>query len=205
MTTAADTLSCDTSLISAWQHDAAYDYQRELSVWQPSLWDWLLMEINDMLTELFGSETAQAITRPLLITLGISVALLVLWLIVRRHPSLFMRRRKEALAAEADEDNIYGVDFDAVIWQAVASGDYRQAVRYTYLQTLRHLSDRSLIDWQLHKTPQQYVGEYRDDHFRQLTNIFMRIRYGNYEATEPIYDTARELSSSVVGREGGSL
>lgn len=203
-TTLADTLRCDTTLLHAWQRDAAFDYQRELNGWQPSLTDWLLEQLSELLSAVFGTETAHAITRPLLIAIGIVVMLLAVWLIYRQHPELFLRKRPAADdTQDGEDDNIYGVDFERAIRQAVADGNYRQAVRHVYLQTLRHLSDHALIDWQLHKTPTQYVGEYHAEDFRQLTAIFLRIRYGNYEATADSYAAACRLQSGITGREGG--
>ena len=76
-----DTLCCDTMQIHAWQGDAAYDYQRELMDWQPSLWKWLLMQLQELLSSVLGSETAASITVPLLITLGLAVLLFVVWFI----------------------------------------------------------------------------------------------------------------------------
>ena len=195
-----DTLCCDTAQIHAWQSDAAFDYQREFADMQPDLWDWLLMQLGDFLMSLFGSETASAITRPVLITLGVILLLLVAWFVYKAHPALFLRNKSSDSDVEAEE-TIYGIDFNAVIRQAVADGDYRQAVRYVYLQTLRHLSDHAQIDWMPHKTPSQYILEYQKDDFRRLTNLFLRIRYGNFEATPSLYDSVLQLQSSIIQQE----
>ena len=85
------------------------------------------------------------------------------------------------------EDTIYGVDFAERIADALARTDYREAVRLLYLQTLKQLSDGKRIDWQLYKTPTQYIYEVRLPAFRQMTNHFLRVRYGNFEATETLF------------------
>lgn len=198
----SDTLSCDTTLIQAWQSDAAFDYQREFMDLQPNLWDWLLAQLGDFLMSVFGSETASAVTRPVLVALGVALLLFVGWFVYKTRPELFHRNRKIGIEA-MEEENIYGVDFDTTIRQALADGDYRQAVRYVYLQTLRHLSDHALIDWMPHKTPTQYLSEYQRDDFRRLTNLFLRIRYGNFEATPSIYDSMLQLQSSIIHEEEG--
>jgi hypothetical protein len=135
-----------------------------------------------------------------LITLGVILLLLVAWFVYKTHPALFLHNKPSDSSTEAEE-NIYGIDFNAVIHQAVANGDYCQAVRYVYLQTLRHLSDQSLIDWMPQKTPTQYVIEYNKDDFRQLTNLFLRVRYGNFEATPAMYDDVLQLQSSIIQQE----
>ena len=45
------------------------------------------------------------------------------------------------------------------IADALCPTDYREAVRLLYLQTLKQLSDGKRIDWQLYKTPTQYIYE----------------------------------------------
>lgn len=195
-----DTLCCDTAQIHAWQSDAAFDYQREFVNSQPNLWQWILMQVRDFLSSLFGSDTASAITRSVLIVSGLILLALVVWFVYKTRPELFHRNRKLAFD-DGEEETIYGVDFDAVIRQAITDSDYRLAVRYVYLQTLRHLSDHALIDWMPHKTPTQYVLEYDKDDFRGLTNLFLRVRYGNFEATPPIYERACSLQSSIIHKE----
>lgn len=81
--------------------------------------------------------------------------------------------------------------------------DYREAVRLLYLQTLKRLSDEKRIDWQPYKTPTQYINEVRIPVFRQLTNHFLRVRYGNFEATEELFNSMKSLQEEI-GKGGGS-
>mgnify|MGYP003003230484 CR=1 FL=1 len=71
------------------------------------------------------------------------------------------------------------------------------------LQTLKQLSDEKRIDWQLYKTPTQYVYEVRMPAFRQLTNHFLRVRYGNFEATEALFHVMQSLQEEV--KKGGAV
>ena len=66
-----------------------------------------------------------------------------------------------------------------------------------YLQTLKQLSDGKRIDWQLYKTPTQYIYEVRLPAFRQMTSHFLRVRYGNFEATETLFHAMRDLQKEV--------
>ena len=199
---ATDTLRCDTTLIQTWQTDEAYNYQRELVGQRPHLGEMLMSRIDEWLGYIFGSQTAAYITRPLLILIGLALILTVLWFVYRTRPELFGRRRKTPLDYEVAEETIYGIDFDHEISTAVGRHDWRQAVRYAYLQTLRTLADRQLIDWQPHKTPTQYVYEYRSDEFRQLTHHFLLVRYGRHEATEELFGAVRLLARAVVEKGG---
>ena len=114
-----------------------------------------------------------------------------------------MISRKNALPYAVEEDTIYGVDFARGIADALSRSDYREAVRLLYLQTLKQLSDEKRIDWQLYKTPTQYVYEVRMPAFRQLTNHFLRVRYGNFEATEALFHIMQSLQEEV--KKGGAV
>jgi len=194
----ADTLCPDTALIHAFQQDAAFDYQRELVDGQVSLWEWLMLLLNGVLSELFGSAVAHDIAMPLVVALALVVTALLVWLLWRNYPELFFRSRKLEAGLADGADTIYGIDFDSAVSEAAGRGDYRQAVRYVYLQTLRHLSDRGLVDWQPQKTPSRYVAEYADGDFRRLTGHFLRVRYGNFEADASIYGDAVSLRDAIV-------
>ena len=113
-----------------------------------------------------------------------------------------MISRKNALPYAVEEDTIYGVDFARGIADALSRSDYREAVRLLYLQTLKQLSDEKRIDWQLYKTPTQYVYEVRMPAFR-LTNHFLRVRYGNFEATEALFHVMQSLQEEV--KKGGAV
>ena len=63
--------------------------------------------------------------------------------------------------------------------------------------------DEKRIDWQLYKTPTQYVYEVRMPAFRQLTNHFLRVRYGNFEATEALFHVMQSLQEEV--KKGGTV
>ena len=134
--------------------------------------------------------------------IAVLILVLVIWFVYKKRPELFMRSRKSTLPYTVGEDTIYGVDFAERIADALARTDYREAVRLLYLQTLKQLSDGKRIDWQLYKTPTQYIYEVRLPAFRQMTNHFLRVRYGNFEATETLFHAMRDLQKEV--EKGGA-
>ena len=66
---------------------------------------------------------------------------LVVYLIYRYKPGLFGFEGCTSMEYTVTEDTIYGIDFDAEIARALALGNYNEAARMVYLQTLRWLSD----------------------------------------------------------------
>lgn len=198
MTVPSDTLVCDTTLLAAWRADDAFRYDRELLMPDMNLFQWFSRWVSEWLHSIFGGQSAGQYSGFLLIGAVILLLLLLCWFIYRKHPGLFVRSRKDALPYTVTEDSIYGIDFERSIGEALARADYQEAVRWVYLQTLRWLSDAGRIDWQLYKTPTQYIYELRLPAFRSLTQHFLRVRYGNFVATEALYREVCALQEQVL-------
>lgn len=192
-----DTLVCDTAKIALWQSDPAYDYNRELITPELNLFEWLSRQFGELLRKIFGSRFAEEYSTLILVCIAIILLLLIIWFVYKKRPELFMMSKKTSLPYTVEEDTIYGVDFPGGIADALSRQDYREAVRLLYLQTLKHLSDAERIDWQPYKTPTQYIYEVRLPAFRQLTNQFLRVRYGNFEATEELYRSMLALQGEI--------
>lgn len=193
-----DTLVCDTAKIALLQSDPAYDYNRELITPELNLFEWLSRQFGELLRKIFGSRFAEEYSTLILVCIAIILLLLIIWFVYKKRPELFMMSKKTSLPYTVEEDTIYGVDFPGGIADALSRQDYREAVRLLYLQTLKQLSDAERIDWQLYKTPTQYIYEVRLPAFRQLTNQFLRVRYGNFEATEELYRSMLALQGEIA-------
>lgn len=203
ITSPTDTLVCDTAQIAAWQSDSAYAYNRELIAPEINILGWINNWFGEILRKIFGSHFADQYSELILICIALLLLCLIIWFAYKKNPGVFMRSGKSALPYTVEEDTIYGVDFPGGIADALSRQDYREAVRLLYLQTLKQLSDAERIDWQLYKTPTQYLYEVRLPAFRQLTNHFLRVRYGNFEATEALFHTMQSLQEEI--KKGGEV
>lgn len=202
----SDTISCDATRLAYWQNNPKYNYNRELYTPDFDVKEWISHQLMKLLGKIFGTRFAEQYTETVLIVLSVIVVLLLVYFVYRKRPELFMRSRKKSVSYTVHEDSIYGVDFQSEIENALARCDFREASRLLYLQTLKWLTDKDKIDWQLYKTPTQYVYEIKQekqrDSFRLLTNRFLRVRYGNFEATEQIFNEMRQLQTDV--EKGGA-
>ena len=201
LTSPTDTLVCDTAQLARWQSDPAYNYNRELIAPEINLFEWINRQFGEFLREIFGSRFADEYSELILVCMAILLLLLIVWFVYKKRPELFMRSGKRTLPYTVEEDTIYGVDFPEGINEALSQGNYREAVRLLYLQALKQLSDAGRIEWQPYKTPTQYLCEVRLPAFRQLTNHFLQVRYGNFEATEELFREMRALQEEI--EEGG--
>ncbi|MCD8080094.1 MAG: DUF4129 domain-containing protein [Bacteroides sp.] len=211
MSKLADTLTADQDRLLYWQSDPAFDYNAEFAVSAPDdrsniLVDWLLDVISAFLRLIFGKQVSISTTHIVLVVCLVLFVVLLIWYLYRKRDRWIGFFRASSVPYEVTPDTIYGVDFDADIQQAVSQSNYKEAVRLVYLQTLRNLSDRELIFWELYKTPTEYIYELKEEGlrtlFRQLTNRFLEVRYGNFQATRSTYDQVFALRDRIVS-EGG--
>ena len=158
--------------------------------------EWLVDKLSRFLHRFFSVSVDDEYLRIIWIVAAIGVLALIVYLLYRYRPKLFggVGRSK---VSYPDEDTIYGIDFEAAIREALASENYHEAVRMVYLQTLRYLSDNKYINWQIFKTPTQYIVEMHSDTFREFSMHFIRVRYGNYDADVSLFETMQDLQDTL--------
>lgn len=126
--------------------------------------------------------------------LGSFIGVLV-WYLVSSNLFLF-RKRAGTLNREEGEgerpDDIFSIDYNKEISAATASGNFRLAVRLWYLQTLKIVAEKELIDYRDGRTNQDYVLQLRShaaygDFFR-LTRHFEYTWYGQFPLSAEGYE-----------------
>lgn len=130
-----------------------------------------------------------------LIALFVGLLAFGLW---QLYAKKFIRVGTKDYLPLAEEDTIYGIDFEQQLREAETRGDYYQCVRLGYLRLLRQLHDTQRIYWNESKTTRQYVEEMDNRDFATLTHLFVRVRYGNYPADGQMYDEVKALAASVL-------
>lgn len=191
----ADTLQTDQQLLQQLQQDPRYAYAIEEQ--KPSLMDEFLKWIGERLDAHLDANIS--FYRPVFYSLCTLAVIILVWWLVRSGvlQCLLAILKKEDVSIEEAEENIHVIDFEAEIARARSAGDYTRASRLLYLQTLKQLSDARRIDWQPQKTPAQYTREVSGRAFLQLTNHFVRIRYGGFEADEQLFLTMEALQAET--------
>lgn len=196
-----DTLTCDSTLLHRFRSDEAYDYAGELQTPDLDWWDWLARKIERLFSDVFSIQGDGDIRIFIYIAIALAFSALIVFLLYRHRSGLF-GKAGNINRADDEEDDIYGIDFDAAYARAMAQKDYYRAVRIVYLRTLRRLSDSQRISWQLYKTPTEYTREFLSADFQHMTSVFMRVRYGNYPASEELVDLLVSLEDEI--RKGGA-
>lgn len=198
----SDTVIYDVNKITNYQSNSNYDYLAQLDIPDYSWFDLISRWFNSFLNSIFSSKIGENVTTPLLIVIFILLLASVVYFLYKKRPELFIRSKKTAsIPYIIEEENIHHINFDQEIESALQNHDFRLAIRLLYLQTLRFLTDNKLIDWQIHKTPTEYIYEITNremkQSFRVFTNYFLHVRYGNYQATCELYEIMHDLQASI--------
>lgn len=109
---------------------------------------------------------------------------------------------------EPDEiEDISQLDTDTLLNQALASGNYRLAVRMKFLSILKSLSQQEKIIWRREKTNRDYSREVRSEsfgtEFQNIASIFDFVWYGKKQIPKATYEhiegQMNSLSKSLNG------
>lgn len=177
--------------ISRYQTDKNFNYEEpkhiHLNIWE---------QISDWLAKLFvpkgsggGYRSANLLwTLFELLIAAASITLFIYFILKSQGVSLFSKDSASNLNFTEAHEDISRMNFDELIAKAVASGQYRQAVRYLYLKSLKQLSDLELIKWKADKTNRDYTIELRSSPYAKLfsdiTYLFDYAWYGNATISE---------------------
>ena len=196
---AVDTLAVSDSLVREFTRQAAFDYKRELVQQETNYLDQFLRWLGNLFGDTFGTIEHDS-NFEFLWWIGGAVALaLLLWWLQQSRFALFRKTGDgDELDYDVEIDNIHEIDFDARIAAARQAGNRREVCRLLYLQTLKHLADGELIDWRPFKTPSQYTREVNDPVMRKMTNAFLCVRYGNFEATDGLCQQMAQWQQQLV-------
>jgi hypothetical protein len=115
--------------------------------------------------------------------------------------------RRGQMTYDTAAENIHEVDFRARIAEAEEAGNFRLATRLGYLELLKHLTDRGLIQWQPEKTNHAYLAELAAgplrEAFRGATRQFEYVWYGDLRLNAALYQQARASQRMVTAQLDG--
>lgn len=125
--------------------------------------------------------------------LVVIVVVALIYSFVRDYKSFKKDPRLKKTNFDLDEiDDIEDVDFSESLKAALASGDYRLAIRVQYLMSLQRLTSKGLITWAKEKTNRHYVREVEklslSNHFKNASRVFEYIWYGNITLDRDAYE-----------------
>ena len=199
----------DEATLRDYQNDDEFNYKEAIP--EDTWWTRFKQKLNDIYSSfirwLTGGDEATGVWRfvveilPYLLMAGL-LALFVYIFMKIDSGSLLMENVKapEALISD-DEELIQRQDLNELIDEAIKDGNYRLAVRFYYLFILQQLTTKDLIDWQVQKTNHDYIFEIQNTQlqgdFREVTDIYDYIWYGNFEVDKTAFAKAETHFKSI--------
>ena len=99
------------------------------------------------------------------------------------------------------ENNLHQTDFNQLITDAEETQNFRAAIRYHYLKSLKILTDKGLIEYDVEKTNSDYVHELKLESvktaFTYASYLYNYIWYGEFDIDEPQYLKARKAFANL--------
>lgn len=101
-----------------------------------------------------------------------------------------------------EDEDIHEINLDKLLQQAIANNDFRLAIRYYYLSTLKGLSNKQLIDYHKDKTNSEYLFEIENKemrtNFSYLSYVYAYVWYGEFPVDENNFKVAQNKYQSFL-------
>ncbi|MEP7318149.1 MAG: DUF4129 domain-containing protein [Panacibacter sp.] len=188
--------SFSKSSLDTYSKNRDFQYEKE-TIEQPSLWDRFWMWVWNIYDSIMSTEGGRAAMKIFYWALALGAIAFFIFKVMRMNRmALFEATAKTGTAYSVEDENIHAISFESAIQQALQNGNYRLAIRYLYLQSLKILTDKNLIAWLPNKTNTDYLRELNktgiQQPFRDITNIFEYAWYGNLTVTEEDFGGMQE-------------
>lgn len=166
---------------------------------QESLWEKIKRRFAKILESIFGnidplksSEYTEIILRIFgVIIIGFVLYFLNKFLLNKNGNFFFAKKNQKIISNQDLHENIHEINFTQTIENFERQKDFRSAVRYQFLNTLKKLADKKLILWNPEKTNQDYLVELKSAElkadFENLAYIFDYVWYGEFDISENNY------------------
>ena len=159
--------------------------------------NWLLNKMGDVFGVHISPEMYQVIKFIIYGSLIIfAIYILVKLLVGDNAASFFSRKSKMVAPLNIQEEHIENIDLDSYIKNALKEENYRLAIRYMYLKSLKLLSLNNIIDWHFEKTNSDYYREIENanlkENFRKTSYLYDNIWYGEYALDKAGFENAEK-------------
>jgi large-conductance mechanosensitive channel len=101
-----------------------------------------------------------------------------------------------------EEEDIHEINLETLLQQAIDDKNFRLAIRYYYLSTLKSLSKSKVIDYHKDKTNSEYLFEIEDvalrSQFSYLSYVYSYVWYGEFSLDETNFKVAENKYQSFL-------
>lgn len=101
-----------------------------------------------------------------------------------------------------EDEDIHELNLASLLQNAINNNNFRLAIRYYYLTTLKSLSNKELIDYHKDKTNSEYLFEIENTelrtHFSYLSYVYSYVWYGEFPVDESNFKVAQNKYQSFL-------
>ncbi len=153
------------------------------------------------LGELFGIHLSPEMYQLIKIIVYILLIIFAIYILVKllvgdNASSFFSRQSKMVSPLNIQEEHIENVDLDSYIKNALKEENYRLAIRYMYLKSLKLLSLNNIIEWHFEKTNSDYYREIENEglkeSFKKTSFLYDNIWYGEFALDKAGFENAEK-------------
>ena len=162
---------------------------------------WLNNILKKIFESIFGIGNAGGILYFIFNILPYAILAFLLYLLVKfflkvNSNSIITSSQSTPTVVFTEEEQILkNEDIQVLINEAVNQKNYRLAIRYYYLLSLKYLSENQIILWQLEKTNNDYIAEIKKEklqhEFENITKIYDHVWYGEFSIDKTKFETLR--------------
>jgi hypothetical protein len=186
------TRSFDEGTLKRLKSDESLQYKEPPTIAE-SLWDRALLLIQQFFDSLFTGAVTTNWGRLFSYVFGLVliVVLIMMILKVNAFKVFYSGQGASTIPYNALDENIHDMDFDKLIQEAIAAGDYRKGIRLLFLNSLKMLADKNFIHWEQGKTNHDYLSELSaselKEGFNELNYYFEYAWYGNFRISHETF------------------
>ena len=138
---------------------------------------------------------------PYLILLFLVYLLLKFFLKVNSKTIITGQQNPATITFTEEEHILKNEDIKTLITEAIRQQNYRLAIRYYYLLSLKKLSQNHIISWQQQKTNEDYISEIEAKNlkinFTNITRIYDYVWYGEFDIDALKFETFKSEFESL--------
>ena len=163
--------------------------------------EWLGNIIREIIEAIFGVGEAQGLlyfifnVLPYLILAFLIFLLIRFFLRVNSRTLITGQKESAGFQFTEDEQIIKNEDINALIENAITQKNFRLAIRYYYLLSLKYLTEKQVIAWQQEKTNEDYITEIESEsikrNFKNITRIYDYVWYGEFNIDQLRFESLK--------------
>ena len=188
----------DEATLTTLKSDESLQYKEAPTIAE-SLWDRLVLLIQQFFDSLFSNAVETNWGRLLSYTIGIAILVVLIMTVlkVNAFKIFYTAEGIGTMPQHVFEEDIHEMDFEKLIHEAIAERDYRKGIRLIFLNSLKMLADKRFIRWEQGKTNHDYLAELTQQDlktgFNELNHYFEYAWYGNFAVDHNLFSKVQDV------------